>query len=87
MRADNSAHIEIVTFPLFLAGSPSPPVGFRHLHPNPSVAAPPQSPLSSPRSAPSASPRTPRGCGRRHCGRAFCRRAIWESSGLQTDGR
>lgn len=87
MRAENSAHIEIVTFPLFLAGSPSPPVGFRHLCPNPSAAAPPQFPLSSPRLAPLASPRTPRGCGRRHCVRVFCRRAIWASSDLQTDGR
>lgn len=52
MRADNSAHIEIVTFPLFLAGSPSPPVGFHRPRPNPSVAAPLQSLPSSPRSGP-----------------------------------
>lgn len=87
MRADNSAHIEIVTFPLFLAGSPSPPVGFHRLRPNPSAAVLPQSRPSSPRSAPSVSPRTPRGCGHRHCGRAFCHQATWESSALQRGGR
>ena len=76
MRADNSAHIEIVTFPLFLAGSPSPPVGFHRPRPNPSAALLPQSRPSSPRSVPSTSPRTPRGYGRRHCGRVFYRRAI-----------
>lgn len=52
MRADNSAHIEIVTFPLFLAGSPSPPVGFHRPRPNPSAALLPQSRPSSPRSVP-----------------------------------
>lgn len=87
MRAENSAHIEIVTFPLFLAGSPSPPVGFHRPRPNPSVAVPPQFPLSSPRLAPSTSPRTPHGYGRRHCGRVSCHRATWESSALQRDGR
>ena len=62
-------------------------VGFRYLCHRPSAAAPPQSLPSSPRSAPSAFLRTPRGCGHRHCGRVSCRRAIWESSGLQRDGR
>lgn len=87
MRAENSAHIEIVTFPLFLAGSPSPPVGFHRPRPNPSVAALPRSLPSSPRSAPSVSPHTLRGCVHRHCGRAFYHRATWESSGLRRDGR
>ena len=87
MRADNSAHIEIVTFPLFLAGSPSPPVGFHHPPPVPSAAALLRSRPSSPRSGPSASPRTPRGCGHRHCGRAFYHRATWGSSGPRRDGR
>ena len=87
MRAENSAHIEIVTFPLFLAGSPSPPVGFHRPRPNPSAVLLPQSLPSSPRSAPSTFPRTPRGCGRRHYGRVSCRRAILGNSGLQRDGR
>lgn len=52
MRAENSAHIEIVTFPLFLAGSPSPPVGFHRPRPNPSAAVLPQSQPSSLRLAP-----------------------------------
>ena len=77
----------LLTSVSFPACPSSPPVGFRHLCPNPSAAASPQSLPSSPRSAPSASPRTPRGCGRRHCGRAFYRRAILENSVLQRDGR
>ena len=61
--------------------------GFHRPRPNSSAAASPQSLLSSLRLTPSVSPRTPRGYGRKHCGRVFYRRAIWESSGLQTDGR
>ena len=77
----------LFTFPSSPVCLSSPPADFHHLHPNPSAASLPQSPLSSPRSGPSASPRTPRGCGHRHCGRVSCHQATWESSGPRRDGR
>ena len=70
----------LFTFPSSPVCLSSPPAAAHRPRPNPSVAAPPQFPLSSPRLAPSTSPRTPRGCGHRHCERAFCRRATWGSS-------
>ena len=77
----------LFTFPSSPVCLSSPPADFHHLHPNPSAAAPPQSPPSSPRSVSSASLHNPRGYGRRHCGRAICRRAIWENSAPRRDGR